>query len=481
MGVTKTTLQPSAMPGGNVLELQPSNRPMAVISTTRARGIEVGKNLEECRVAVIGAGVAGLCAAKYLSQAGVRDLTVYEAGGKIGGLWCYDNDNGQSSAYKTLHINTAKNITSFSDLPFDDEVQMFPDHGDMYRYLQRFAQKFDLQRFIRFNTKVVSLRKASGFDKASPVWEIETADGRIETFDRVVVATGHLHKPMEVELFRTFGGEYFHSHYYKEPGPYVGKRICIVGVGNSAADIASDVCVNSEKTVIVARSGVMIQPKMIFGIPFSDITNWLYRRWIPMRVRNALLGFLVRLIHGNMEQYGFRKLTTRAHTTSNAVFVHHVAYSRIGVKHEIERIEGKRIYFSDGTSDEFDVLIGATGYRIDLPFIDRELVEPKENSLDLYLRIVPPDLPGLYFLGFIQASTSLPLTVEHQMRWVIGVEKGAVDLPDEEKMREAIAAKHQWVRKTYVNSARHQIEEDHTLYFPSIRVRHARKLFGYDL
>jgi dimethylaniline monooxygenase (N-oxide forming) len=452
-----------------------------VPSASPHQGTPIGSGLENCRIAIIGAGPGGLSAAKYLSRADVRDLVVYEAGSKIGGLWCYENDNGMSSAYRTLHINTAKNITSFSDLPFDDDVQMFPDHRDMYQYLQRFVEKFDIAKYIRFNSKVISVRKAVGFEAARPVWEVETESGDIDTFDRVVIATGHLHRPLEVERFKEFTGEYFHSHYYKEPGPYVGKRICIVGIGNSAADIASDVCVNSDKTVIVARSGVMIQPKMIFGVPFTNISMLLAKRWIPARFRASALRFLVRLIHGNMEQYGFRKLTTRVHTTSNAVFVHHVAYNRIGVKHEIQKIDGNRIYFSDGTSDEFDVLIGATGYRIDLPFIDPDLISPKNNSLDLYMRIVPPGVPGLYFVGFIQASTSLTLTVEHQMRWLIAVEKGLVSLPTEEKMRESIAGKQKWIKKSFKDSPRHQIEEDHPEYFASIRVPNAKKIFGYHL
>jgi dimethylaniline monooxygenase (N-oxide forming) len=464
-------------PTGSTLDDSSSLEAMA----NTDKGLRVGSGLANCRVAVIGAGSGGICAARYLSQAGVKKLVVYETGSKIGGLWCYDNDSGMSSAYRTLHINSPRDHTSFSDLPFDKEVQMFPDHRDMYLYFERYARKFDIYKYIRFNTRVVSVRKAAEFSKSSPIWEVETVDGGVEEFDRVIVATGHLHHPMEVESFKAFGGEYFHSHYYKQPHPYVGKRICIVGVGNSALDIASDVCVNSEKTVIVARSGVLIQPKMIFGVPFPDIIRRLYKPWIPSRFRHAVINLLVRLIHGDMEQYGFRPLRARTHGTSNAVFVHHLAYNRIAVKHEIDRIEAKRIYFSDGTSDEFDVLVGATGYKIDLPFIDPAMLAPKDNALELYLRIVPPYLPGLYFLGFLQIASSLPLALEHQMRWIVGVETGVIRLPSEQKMREAIIAKQNWVQKTFKNSFRHQIEEDHADYFAELRVPGAKKIFGYDI
>jgi dimethylaniline monooxygenase (N-oxide forming) len=207
------------------------------------------------RYAVIGAGASGLCCAKYLVQSGFEDVTIFEIGTQIGGMWCYENDSGLSSAYRTLHINTARNLTNFSDFKFAEDVQMFPDHWDMHRYLVAYAEHFDLTRRIRFKSRVANLRPAAGYRREAPRWEIELADGTVETFDRVIVATGHLSKPMHVpELKEGFKGDYLHSHYYREPGPYVGKRICVVGVGNSACDIASDVCVTSPQTVMVARS-----------------------------------------------------------------------------------------------------------------------------------------------------------------------------------------------------------------------------------
>src|SRR5262249_35035763 len=149
---------------------------------------------------------------------------------------------------------------------FADDVQTFPDHRDMHRYLVAYAEKFDVRRRIRFSSRVVDLRPAPGYSNAAPRWRLRLENGAEEEFDRVVVATGHLSKPLHVPEFRDrFEGEYLHSHDYREPEPFAGKRICVVGVGNSACDIASDVCVSSPQTVMVARSGVMIGPKLIFG------------------------------------------------------------------------------------------------------------------------------------------------------------------------------------------------------------------------
>ncbi|MGK0172226.1 MAG: dimethylaniline monooxygenase (N-oxide forming), partial [Gammaproteobacteria bacterium] len=256
------------------------------------------------RVAIIGAGACGICAAKYLLEVGI-DVTVFEIGSQIGGMWCFRNDNKRSSAYRTLHINTSRGVTRFSDLDFGEQTQPFPDHFDMHRYLAAYADHFGVTPKIRFNTEVANVRPMTR--EAGPPgphgldgWEVELATGGVERYDAVIVATGHLTRPQEVELFKAFGangGQYLHSHDYEEPEPFVGKRVCVVGVGNSACDIASDVCVTSPRCVLVARSGVMVLPKLMFGHAFTDITAKVQRPWIPRSVRRRITRFLAWLAH----------------------------------------------------------------------------------------------------------------------------------------------------------------------------------------
>lgn len=421
------------------------------------------------RFAVIGAGASGLCCAKYLTQAGFDDVTIFEIGTRIGGLWCYGNDNGLSSAYKTLHINTARNLTNFSDHPFADDVQTFPDHWEMHRYLVSYADRFDITRRIRFRSRVIALRPAADYSPGVPRWEITLEGGQVERFERVVVATGHLWKPLHVREFQeSFKGQYLHSHYYREPEAFVGKRICVIGVGNSACDIASDICVTSPRTVMVARSGVMIAPKLILGAAFTDLTMMLYKKWIPDWLRRKIIAFLVYLIHGRMERLGFKPLAWRAHPTTSAVVVPHIAYRRIVVKQGIERIDGTRIRFDDGSSEEFDVLIAATGYLIDLPFVPESIVAVRDNSVDLYKRICAPGWDGLYFMGMFNTTTALNLVFEHQARWICGVERGEVALPSPEEMRADIQAKKDWIRRYYKDSPRHTIEEEHMYYLDEL-------------
>lgn len=422
------------------------------------------------RYAVIGAGASGLCFAKYLLQNGLGEVELFEIGTQIGGLWCIDNDSGNSSAYETLHINTARNLTNFSDFRFADDVQPFPDHRDMHRYLVSYADHFGLTSRIRFRSKVVSLRPAPNHRTDAPQWEIETERGEVHRFDRVVVANGHLSKPLHLPEYRDgFTGEYLHSHDYRSPKPYVGKRICVIGVGNSAVDIASDVCVTSPRTVLVARSGVMIGPKLIFGVPFTDLTMKLYRRWIPDKLRRRIIAFLVFLVHGRMTDLGFKPLTRRAHPTTSAVVVQHIAYRRIIVKQGVSRIEGQRIHFVDGSSEEFDTLIACNGYEIDLPFISPDIVPVRNNSVDLFKRMIVPDWPGLCFAGMFNTTTALNLVYEAQARWFCAIEKGESVLPDAGEMRADIEAKKQWIARYYKESLRHTIEEEHLFYLEELR------------
>jgi Flavin-binding monooxygenase-like len=430
------------------------------------------------RVAVVGAGASGLCVSKYLIEAGF-DVTVFEIGTQIGGLWCFRNDNDRSSCYRTLHINTSRGVTHFHDYDFDPQVQPFPDHRDMHKYLVAYADHFGVTPRIRFKTRVTAVRPAFTPGKETPKWQVETEAGDVLVFDTVIVCNGHLTKPMHVPQFQNdFKGEYVHSHDYREPERFVGKRICVVGVGNSGCDIVSDVCVTAPRCVLVARSGVLVLPKLLLGVPFTDITNMLQQEWIPEWLRARLVRFMTWIVHGDMTKLGFKPLDARAHVTSNATVVNHIAYRRIVVKQGIAKIDGKRIHFTDGSAEEFDTLIAATGYLIDLPFLSPDIVPVENNSVDLYQRIVPPGWPGLYFMGMFNTNTALNMIYEYQARWIREIELGNAALPPEAEMRAAIDDRKRWVRGTYKASLRHTIEEEVVPYRKDLRrsLRRMRKL-----
>lgn len=422
------------------------------------------------KIGVIGAGASGLCAAKYMLEAGL-DVTVFEIGTKLGGLWCYMNDSGRSSTYRTLHINTAKNVTNFSDFLFKDEVQRFPSHEDMYEYLKDYSDHFGVTERIRFKSEVKELKPLFDPAKAEePKWEITLVDGETFVFDEVCVATGHLTKPIHVPMFQDdFKGTYLHSHDYKEPEPFVGKKICVVGIGNSAVDVASDVCVTSKRCVLVARSGVWIAPKMIFGVAFTDLTDWFMKPWFPHKLRQKLVQFLIWCVHGHPEKLGLPPVKERVHATSSGTVVNDIAYNRIEVKHGIDRVEGKTIHFNDGTSDDFDVIIAATGYLIDLPFLPEGMVPHENNRIRLWQRVMSPDWPGLNFIGMMNVVANSNLWgYEHQTRWLREFILGNAVRPSKEKMWQDIEAKDAFIAKEFKGTIRHTIEEEPPMYFPEL-------------
>lgn len=420
------------------------------------------------RVAIIGAGAAGLCGARHMKAAGF-EVTVYEIGSTVGGMWVYLNDNGRSSAYKTLHINTAKHLTSFEDFEFDETVPPFPNHRDMAKYLGDYADHHDVRRLIRFNTRVVDVRPGEGYAPEAPVWEVETEKGEVDQYDTVIVATGHLTRPMEVEKFKAFGDGYLHSHDYKDPADFAGKRVCVVGVGNSALDIASDICTTTEYCYLVGRSTPLIIPKLIFGRPFWDIVKPFYRPWIPDWVRARVVSFLVWVVHGRMSTLGFGPHSKKIHATSNANIVNHIQYRRVIVKQDVVEVSPGHLRFADGTEAEFDNLIAATGYEIELDFLKPEVIENNGSSLDLYMRIVPPAWKGLYFLAFFNSDTALNWICEHQAQWIRDHETGVAALPDAAGMGAEIAARKAWVADNFKDTPRHGIEVEHIPYFKDLR------------
>ncbi|HRD78659.1 MAG TPA: NAD(P)-binding domain-containing protein [Hyphomicrobiaceae bacterium] len=427
-------------------------------------------------IGIIGAGAGGLTGAKHMLEAGA-DVTIYEIGSHVGGLWGYQNDNKRSSAYKTLHINTARDLTAFADHPFPKTVQPFPDHRDMAAYLKSYAEHFGLMRLIRFNTPVRDVRPAPGYRAEAPRWRLTLGNGETVEHDAVIVASGHLTKRLDVADFKEkFTGEYLHSHDYKDPARFAGKRICIVGVGNSALDIASDVCSAAESCVLVARSRPLIIPKLIFGRPFWDVIRPFYHPWVPAAVRNRVLKALVWTVHGDMGRLGFPAQSQKIHATSNANIVNHIQYRRVLVKQGIERIAGRVVHFVDGTSEEFDTFIAATGYVLDLDFIPKEVVPIRNNGLDLYMRIVPPDWRGLYFLGFFNSDTAANWIMEGQIRWLREFELGRAALPGKDVMMASIEARRYRVLRDFKDTPRHEIEVEHLPYFRELKTTLAEGL-----
>lgn len=418
--------------------------------------------------AVIGAGAGGLCAAKNLVARGI-DVTVFEAGSHIGGLWVYDNDNGLSSAYRSLHINSEARVSSYGDFPFPADGALYPDHAEMKQYFERYAEHFDLARRIRFNSRVMAVEpRGAGL-------MVRLEDGTEDAFDGVVAASGHQSTPRHPPEVKDFTGEYLHAHSYRVPEPFTGKRVLVIGPGNSGVDIAADLCTVTGQTALCARSPVLIMPRMMFGVPNSRTLAVIEKPWVPWPIRIWARAFLTRVFHGPMEQWGFRTPKTRTHPISHPTLISHIAWKRIEVRPGIQSIAGQEVRFVDGTADTFDSIIAATGYVTEYPYLPPSSLPLSGTRPALYNRVVHPLWPGLFFIGLFDVSGGSNIRMmDDQAEYIAAIASGTMRLPDRGAMQAAIAADHAWAAKQFPDSPRYGLELDPRRYRKALARDYAR-------
>ena len=420
------------------------------------------------RIAVIGAGAAGLCTAKHLKERG-HSVVVFELGSRIGGLWVYENDNGTSPAYASLHLNSENKVTAYRDFPFPDDAPLYPDHRQVASYLDAYADRFGLKPLIRFRSKVERVER----DVES--WSVRLNDGSTEWFDAVVVASGHQGVPKHPPFARDFTGEYLHAHTYRLPEPFRDKDVLVIGVGNSACDIAADICTVTHSTTVAARSPVLFMPRMFLGVPTSRVLGRLEKPWMPWPLRRTIREWISRAAHGRMEQWGFVTPKKRTHPAGHHLLMAQFIWGRVTAKPGVRTVSGQDVTFHDGTTKRFDAMIAATGYDVDLPFLSAELSPVNGHWLDLYRRVVRPGVPGLYFVGFFNVTGGGNIRMmDDQAEWVAALETGAATLPDGAAMTADIHRERDGIRRLYPDSPRYGLELDPGEYRASLAAERRR-------
>ncbi|KJH42438.1 Flavin-binding monooxygenase-like protein [Dictyocaulus viviparus] len=434
-------------------------------------------SFQSMRIAVIGAGASGLPAIKSALEYDC-EVVCFEMSDNIGGLWRYkpNASPGEGTVMKTTVINTSKEMTAYSDFPPPNDAANFMHNTELLQYFHSYAKHFDLTKHIRFLHKVKSIRRNERFAENGQ-WDVEwielkTNKSASETFDGVMVCTGHHTDPYWPPPFpgqKSFKGKLIHSHNYSDHKGYEDQTVVVIGIGNSGVDIAVELSKISKKVYLATRSGSWIMNRVWDGGEPADlaflsrfmfslrkITPWCIQNYILERKLNK------RFDHG---RFGLKPKhhVLSAHVTINDELPNRIISGTLVIKPNIKSLTNDGVIFEDGTEvSKVDSVIFATGFSFGFPLVeDGELIPVKENQVDLYKYMYPPQLSpknSLAVIGLIQPTGSIMPISEMQTRVFVAALKGDIKLPSKEKMEKDIKHKHKLITKEFIASRRHTIQ-----------------------
>jgi dimethylaniline monooxygenase (N-oxide forming) len=419
---------------------------------------------------VIGAGPSGLTAAKALTDRGVP-FDCFERGPRLGGLWAYGNPTGTATAYRSLRINTSKARTELVDHPMPEDYPDFPDHAQIARYLESYAERFGLLERIDVGVEVERARRV-----AEGIWEVVLEGGERRFYDALVVANGHHSDPLwpEPPIPGKFDGTQIHSRDYDAPEPFEGRRVVVVGLGNSALDIAVDLGPVAARTFLSARRGAHILPRRLAGVP-TDQVELRAPAWLPSPLRARLGGLLfmraLRAAPRRPEDFGLPAPDHQLHqahpSQSDEVF-EAITAGQVEPRPGLAALEGDRVRFADGSVEPADAIVYCTGYRVSFPFFSPELISAPGNDLPLYRRIFHPDLESVFFAGLVQPIGPTIRVAEAQSKLIAAHLSGAHALPPRRQMRRRMERERRRMARRYLRSPRHTMQVDFVPYMAAI-------------
>ncbi|WP_423131091.1 flavin-containing monooxygenase [Gordonia malaquae] len=409
-------------------------------------------------VCVIGAGPSGITTAKRLKDHGIP-FDCFETSDEVGGNWYFKNPNGMSACYQSLHIDTSKWRLAFEDFPVPADWPDFPHHSQLFDYFKDYVDHFGLRESITFNTSVVHAARG-----ADGQWTVELSDGRVRTYDALIVCNGHHWDPNLPDYPGEFDGVLMHSHSYNDPFDPIdmrGKKIVVVGMGNSGLDIASELAQRylAEKLTVSARRGVWVLPKYLGGKAGDKMSA---PAWMPRWMSLGLSRRFLRKNLGTMEGYGLPAPDHQpfeAHPSASGEFLGRAGSGDIAFKPAITALDGPNVHFADGTVEEVDVIICATGYKISFPFFDDpDLLPDAGNRFPLFKRMIKPGIDNLFFMGLAQPMPTLVNFAEQQSKLVAAYLDGSYAPPSESEMHAVLAADEKYYLGPYYESPRHTIQ-----------------------
>src|ERR1035437_4353162 len=411
-------------------------------------------------VCVIGAGSSGIAAAKVLHQRGIP-FDCFEKGDRVGGNWVLGNSNGMSSAYRSLHINTSRERMEYSDFPMPKRYPDFPHHTHIAEYFDDYVEHFGFRDHIVFNTGVERAER-----EADGTWTVTLGTGESRRYDALMVANGHHWDPRwpEPPFPGDFDGEVMHSHYYVDNEPLKNKNVLVLGMGNSAMDIAVESSFVADKTFLAARRGAWIIPKYMLGRPLDQQMN---DPRIPYAIKQKIFKRMMLTTIGPPQRYGLPKPDHelgQAHPTVSSDILMRIAHGETPPTPTRTVLMGAGVNFPDAGGEPIDVIVYCTGYKVTFPFFAADFISAPDNDMPLFRRVFKPGVDNVFFIGLLQPLGAIMPLAETQSEWVAEYLLGDYAMPSEEDVRADIEREREAMFKRYVKSKRHNMQVDYDEY-----------------
>jgi hypothetical protein len=360
-------------------------------------------------VAVIGAGGVGLAGMKTLLAAGF-DVTGYDLADEVGGNWYIHGPT--SRVYESTHTISTKPFTQYPDFPMPDEWPDYPHHAQLGEYLRRYADHFDLRRRIRLGTEVLDVDPVDLTDPQT-AWDVTAAgpDGTTTTrYDAVVVANGHNWRPKTPHYPGEFSGEVMHSAQYKSADALRGKRVLVVGAGNTGCDIAVEAAQQAHRALHSTRRGYWYAPKYAFGKPADQINDLVTALRPPMWLKQRLMHAVIRLTVGEHSRLGLPEpdhAILETHPIANTLLPYYVGQGSIEPVRDIDHFDSDHVVFVDGRREQVDLVVFATGYLAEFPFLADKVLDISDGRPRLALNMIPAHYDSLAVMGLYQPDSGV--------------------------------------------------------------------------